>query len=82
LQAAPALTMKFSLNMAVDDNAVGQTLALDLDRDFGTRNQALIVNVKDIRQYRNLNFFGRPGTPQHLEGVDQKWVSHRPEVLS
>jgi hypothetical protein len=38
LQAAPALTMKFGLNMAVHDDAVGQTLALDLDRDFGTRN--------------------------------------------
>jgi hypothetical protein len=42
----------------------------------------LIVNFEDTRQYRNLNFFGRPGTPEHLEGVDQKWVSHRPEVLS
>ena len=51
LEAAPALTMKFSLDVPIDDDSVGQAFALDLDGDFGARNYALIVNVENARQY-------------------------------
>ena len=82
LQTPPAFAMKLGPDMAIDNDAVRQAFAVNFDRNLGARNKTLIVNVKHARRYRNFNLFGRPGTPQHLEGIDQKWVSHRPEVWS
>jgi hypothetical protein len=46
LEAPPALTMKFSLDVPIDDDPVGQAFALHLNGDFSPRHKAGIIKVE------------------------------------
>ncbi len=81
-QTPPTFPLENNSDMSVDNDPVRQTFTVQNDRYLSPWHQARIVNVYDVGQHKNLYIFGRTGTPQHLEGIDQKWVSHPPEVLS